>query len=133
MNRKFSWGRWSPGSSLEGSISCSTSPVRCSFGWSPTAGSFVFRVPDFGTLLRTSPLVAREIMRTLATTMRNMKGYTQEREKLIQLGTMAAGLAHELNNPATAARRAAADLRQSVEKVQHHACELNETLSTEQW
>jgi C4-dicarboxylate-specific signal transduction histidine kinase len=46
---------------------------------------------------------------------------------------MAAGLAHELNNPATAARRAAADLRQSVEKVQHYACELNETLSVEQW
>jgi hypothetical protein len=46
---------------------------------------------------------------------------------------MAAGLAHELYNPATAARRAAADLRQSVEKVQHYACELNETLSVEQW
>ena len=61
------------------------------------------------------------------------EGYTQEREKLIQLGAMAAGLAHELNNPATAARRAAADLRQSVEKVQHYACELNETLSVEQW
>jgi hypothetical protein len=29
---------------------------------------------------------------------------------------MAAGLAHELNNPATAARKAAVDLRQSVEK-----------------
>ena len=62
-----------------------------------------------------------------------MEGYTQEREKLIQLGTMAAGLAHELNNPATAARCAAADLRQSVEKVQDYACELNETLSAEQW
>ena len=72
-------------------------------------------------------------MRTLATRLRNMEGYTQEREKLIQLGAMAAGLAHELNNPATAARRAAADLRQSVEKVQNYACELNETLSAEQW
>ena len=46
---------------------------------------------------------------------------------------MAAGLAHELNNPATAARCAAADLRQSVEKVQDYACELNESLSAEQW
>jgi CRP-like cAMP-binding protein len=94
-----------------------------------------FRLPraGFWDLLRTSPPVAREIMRTLATRLRNMEGYTQEREKLIQLGAMAAGLAHELNNPATAARRAAADLRQNVERVQDYACELNETLSAEQW
>ena len=99
------------------------------------AESRLFRLPraGFWDLLRCSPTVAREIMRTLATRLRNMEGYTQEREKLIQLGAMAAGLAHELNNPATAARRAAADLRQSVEKVQDYACELNETLSAEQW
>ena len=99
------------------------------------ADSRLFRLPRAGLwdLLRTSPRVAREIMRTLATRLRNLEGYTQEREKLIQLGAMAAGLAHELNNPATAARRAAADLRQSVEKVQDYACELNETLSAEQW
>ncbi|MGB9274701.1 MAG: ATP-binding protein [Terrimicrobiaceae bacterium] len=99
------------------------------------ADSRLFRLPraGFWDLLRCSPLVAREIMRTLATRLRNMEGYTQEREKLIQLGAMAAGLAHELNNPATAARRAAADLRQSVEKVQDYSCELNETLSAEQW
>ena len=97
--------------------------------------SRLFRLPraGFWDLLRTSPTVAREILRALATRLRNMAGYTQEREKLIQLGAMAAGLAHELNNPATAARRAAADLRQSVEKVQDYACELNETLSAEQW
>ena len=99
------------------------------------ADSRLFRLPRAGLwdLLRTSPTVAREIMRKFATRLRSMEGYTQEREKLIQLGAMAAGLAHELNNPATAARRAAADLRQSVEQVQDYACELNETLSAEQW
>ena len=99
------------------------------------AKSRLFRLPRaaFWDLLRTSPTVAREIMRTLATRLRNYESYSQEREKLIQLGAMAAGLAHELNNPATAARRAAASLRQSVEKVQNYACELNETLSAEQW
>ena len=99
------------------------------------ADSRLFRLPRAGLwdLLRSSPPVAREIMRTLATRLRNLEDYKQEREKLMQLGAMAAGLAHELNNPATAARRAATDLRQSVEKVQDYACELNETLTAEQW
>jgi signal transduction histidine kinase len=99
------------------------------------ADSRLFCLPRAGLwdLLRCSPPVAREIMRTLATRLRNLESYSQEREKLIQLGAMAAGLAHELNNPAVAARRAAADLRQSVEKVQDYACELNETLRAEQW
>ncbi len=95
----------------------------------------MFRLPrsGFWDLLRTAPQVAREIMRTLATRLRNMEGYTQEREKLAQLGAMAAGLAHELNNPATAARKAAHCLRENVEEVQDFACELDQTLSAEQW
>ena len=95
----------------------------------------MFMLPraGFWDLLRTAPQVAREIMRTLATRLRNMEGYTQEREKLAQLGAMAAGLAHELNNPATAARNAARNLRENVEEVQHFACELDQTLSAEQW
>jgi signal transduction histidine kinase len=99
------------------------------------ADSRLFRLPraGFWNLLRCSPVAAREIMRTLATRMRNLESYSQERKKLIQLGAMAAGLAHELNNPATAARCAAAALRQSVEKVQDYACELNESLSADQW
>jgi signal transduction histidine kinase len=41
----------------------------------------------------------------------------QNRERLASLGTMAAGLAHELNNPAAAARRAASDLAESLDVV----------------
>jgi signal transduction histidine kinase len=99
------------------------------------ADSRLFRLSRTGLwdLLRCSPVAAREIMRTLATRLRNLESYSQERKKLIQLGAVAAGLAHELNNPATAARRAAADLRHSVETVQDYACELNESLSAEHW
>ena len=95
----------------------------------------IFCLPraGFWDLLRTAPQVAREIMRTLATRLRNMEGYTQEREKLAQLGAMAAGLAHELNNPATAASKAARCLRENVQEVQEFACELDQTLSAEQW
>jgi signal transduction histidine kinase len=39
----------------------------------------------------------------------------QNRERLESLGTMAAGLAHELNNPASAAKRASAELADALE------------------
>jgi signal transduction histidine kinase len=44
-----------------------------------------------------------------------MAAREMNRERLASLGTMAAGLAHELNNPASAARRAAADLAEALD------------------
>ena len=64
--------------------------------------------------------------------MRNMEGYSQQREKLASLGTMAAGLAHELNNPAAAARRAAAHLQETTDQAQALLCQLTRTLDHEQ-
>jgi signal transduction histidine kinase len=88
---------------------------------------------DFWRMLSTCPSVASQIFRTMATRVRNLEGYSQQREKLASLGTMAAGLAHELNNPATAARRASAHLREVVENLQSCACELHELLKPEHW
>jgi signal transduction histidine kinase len=88
---------------------------------------------DFWRMLSSCHSVAREIFQFAAAKMRNMEGYSQRREKLASLGTMAAGLAHELNNPAAAARRAAAHLRETTDKAQGLLCHLSKILSHDQW
>jgi signal transduction histidine kinase len=84
-------------------------------------------------MLSCSATVARQIFRFAATKMRNIEGYSQQREKLASLGTMAAGLAHELNNPASAAQRAAAHLTEVTDKAQALLCLLSISLNRDQW
>jgi signal transduction histidine kinase len=61
--------------------------------------------------------VHRKVMRAVGPVMSRISATEQQRERLAGLGTMAAGLAHELNNPAAAARRAAADLADALDAV----------------
>ncbi len=55
------------------------------------------------------------IMRQVRPVVTRMSTLEANRERLAALGTMAAGLTHELNNPAAAARRAAADLAEALD------------------
>jgi len=98
-----------------------------------TAKLFRLGQDDFWRMLSGCHSVAREIFQFAAAKMRNMEGYSQQREKLASLGTMAAGLAHELNNPAAAAGRAAAHLRETTDKAQALLCQLSKILTHDQW
>ena len=95
----------------------------------------LFRVSqeNFWRMLSNCHSVAKEILKTAANRLRNLEGYSSQRQKLISLGTMAAGLAHELNNPAAAAKRAAAQLQQTVGSVQSLICALGKVLKADDW
>jgi signal transduction histidine kinase len=59
--------------------------------------------------------VHRRILRQVRPLMSRITAREQNRERLASLGTMAAGLAHELNNPAAAARRAASEMTTTLD------------------
>jgi signal transduction histidine kinase len=70
---------------------------------------------DFRRLAFAQPAVHQRVMQQVAPVMSQVTAREKNRERLAALGTMAAGLAHELNNPAAAAQRAAAQLAEALE------------------
>jgi signal transduction histidine kinase len=80
-----------------------------------TPSRFAWISPDdFNELVFQQRSVHRKVMHRIAPVVNRVAAVGQNRERLESLGTMAAGLAHELNNPAAAAQRASSDMADAL-------------------
>ena len=81
----------------------------------------VLRVPSAALLsVLERPASANAVLRTVMRRLRSTEALLREREKLAGLGTLAAGLAHELNNPAAAAARSVDALKRALAAAEAH-------------
>jgi signal transduction histidine kinase len=71
----------------------------------------------FEQVLESSAAASRAMFAALVARSRETEARLRQREQLAQLGTLSAGLAHELNNPAAAAKRAAAGIVTAAEAL----------------
>jgi signal transduction histidine kinase len=85
--------------------------------WRALTDSRVFALPNetFRRMLTTYPSFSNTVLEVMAQRIQVLYSVAQQRERLSSLGTLAAGLAHELNNPSSASRRAAGRLRDSLD------------------
>jgi len=88
---------------------------------------------EFPGMLRAIPSMAQRVVTTLLDRVREVTRMEQQAEKLSALGKLAGNLAHELNNPASAAQRAAASLVSALNENRKNRFKLvNLCLSEEQ-
>jgi len=80
---------------------------------------FELRAEDFAAVLQRWFPMAMHLLEGLFFGLRASEQIVAQRERLIALGAMSAGLTHELNNPAAAAGRATEALRDRVAGMRH--------------
>jgi len=87
----------------------------------------------FPEMLRRIPEIGQRLVAIMADRIRETAKIETQRDKLMALGKLSAGLAHELNNPAAAAQRATASLREALETVRDASIRLaRHALSSDQ-
>jgi signal transduction histidine kinase len=91
-----------------------------------TSPTWILRLPKdrFQEMLQCIPELLPRLIGVLADRIREYSRAEQQRDKLSALGKLSAGLAHELNNPASAAGRAAEGLRECMRELRR----INKTL-----
>jgi signal transduction histidine kinase len=92
-----------------------------------------FPAAQFPQLVQKMPELATRLVGKMSDRIREVTRLEQQRDRLVALGKLSAGLAHELNNPASAAKRASSQLRDMVKRVRDASHELGRRdLSTAQ-
>jgi len=86
----------------------------------------VLRYPSshFPELIHKMPELTERLVGLMSDRIRETTRREQQRDRLASLGKLSAGLAHELNNPASAAKRAASQLREVLIKMRDASHEL---------
>ncbi|MGA7374807.1 MAG: ATP-binding protein, partial [Candidatus Sulfotelmatobacter sp.] len=78
----------------------------------------------FPDLVQKMPELTKRLVGLMSDRIRETTRLEQQRDRLASLGKLSAGLAHELNNPASAAKRAASQLRHILKKIRDASLEL---------
>jgi len=78
----------------------------------------------FQDLVQKMPELAKRLVGLMSDRIREATRFEQQRDRLASLGKLSAGLAHELNNPASAAKRATTQLRDILKKIKNASLEL---------
>ncbi|MGA9542891.1 MAG: ATP-binding protein [Candidatus Sulfotelmatobacter sp.] len=83
-----------------------------------------FPASMFPELVQKMPVLTQRLVGLMSDRIRETTRLEQQRDRLASLGKLSAGLAHELNNPASAAKRAASQLREALKKIRDASLEL---------
>jgi signal transduction histidine kinase len=83
-----------------------------------------FPATSFTDLVQKMPELAARLVALMSDRIRETTRREQQKDRLAGLGKLSAGLAHELNNPASAAKRAASQLRDLLMKIKEAAHQL---------